>query len=76
MSDWIKRLDNILQLSGRELLTHAGKISHKEALEKSNIEYEKYNEQQKQIEKENSLKEIETDISKLSGKLKRKKDDN
>ena len=27
MSDWIQRLDNILQLNGRELLTHAGKIS-------------------------------------------------
>jgi len=42
MKDWIGRLDNILQLNGRELLTHAGKISHKMALEKSNIELEKY----------------------------------
>lgn len=74
MSDWIKRLDNILQLNGRELLTHAGKISHEKAVEKSNIEYEKFKEQQKKIEKENSLKEIETDISKLSDKLKKKKD--
>lgn len=74
MSDWIKRLDNILQLNGRELLTHAGKISHEKAVEKSSIEYEKFKEQLKQIEKENSLKEIETDISKLSDKLKKKKD--
>ncbi|MEO5648859.1 MAG: RhuM family protein, partial [Ginsengibacter sp.] len=28
MADWIQRLDAILQLNGRELLTHAGKISH------------------------------------------------
>ena len=28
MQDWITRLDTILQLNGRELLTHAGKISH------------------------------------------------
>jgi len=28
MKDWIARLDSILQLNGRELLTHAGKISH------------------------------------------------
>ena len=75
MSDWIKRLDNILQLSGRELLTHAGKISHEKAVEKSSIEYEKFKDHQKKIEKENSLKEIETDISKLSDKLKKKKDD-
>ena len=35
MKDWIARLDNILQMNGRELLTHAGKISHQMALEKS-----------------------------------------
>ena len=28
MKDWTARLDSILQLNGRELLTHAGKISH------------------------------------------------
>ncbi len=29
MKDWIDRLDAILQLNGRDLLTHAGQISHK-----------------------------------------------
>jgi len=28
MKDWIERLDVILNMNGRELLTHAGKISH------------------------------------------------
>jgi hypothetical protein len=65
MKDWVKRLDSILQLNGRELLTHAGKISHKKALEKSESEFEKYRNAQKQIEKEQSLKEIELDIEKL-----------
>jgi len=65
MKDWIERLDSILQLNGRELLTHAGKISHKMALEKSGEEYEKYKQQQKAIEKEASLKELEEDIKKL-----------
>lgn len=65
MKDWIERLDSILQLNGRELLTHAGKISHKMALEKSSEEYEKYKQQQKAIEKEASLKELEEDIKKL-----------
>lgn len=32
MADWISRLDSLLQLNGRELLTHAGIISHEEAL--------------------------------------------
>ncbi len=65
MKDWIERLDSILQLNGRELLTHAGKISHKMALEKSAEEYEKFKKQQKAIEKEASLKELEADIKKL-----------
>jgi hypothetical protein len=65
MKDWIERLDTILQLNGRELLTHAGKISHKLALEKSGEEYEKFKQQQKAIENEASLKELEEDIKKL-----------
>lgn len=62
MKDWIQRLDSILQLNGRELLTHAGKISHDVAIEKAGIEYEKFRDAQKSIEKEQSLKEIEEDI--------------
>jgi len=65
MKDWIQRLDIILQLNGRELLTHAGKISHDVAIEKAGIEYEKFRDAQKSIEKEQSLKEIEEDIKKL-----------
>jgi hypothetical protein len=70
MKDWIQRLDAILQLNGRELLTHAGKISHEMALQKSEIEFEKYRSSQKQIEHEHSLEEIEEDIKKL-GKSKK-----
>ncbi len=65
MKDWIERLDTILQLNGRELLTHAGKISHEMALEKSGEEFEKYQLVQKALEKEQSLKELEEDIKKL-----------
>jgi len=66
MKDWIERLDSILQLNGRELLTHAGKISHQMALDKSGSEFEKYKEDQKKLSKESSLKEIEEDIKKLN----------
>lgn len=68
MVDWIQRLDAILQLNGRELLSHAGKISHEKAVGKSNEEFEKYKITQKGIEKEDSLKEIEEDIKKLNRK--------
>jgi len=66
MTDWINRLDSILQLNGIELLTHAGKISHEMALKKSEREYEKYKLEQNKIEKEQSLKEIEEDIKRIN----------
>ena len=68
MNDWIQRLDAILQLNGRELLTHAGKVSHDMVLQKSNLEYDKYLSVQKLMEKEQNLIEIEQDIMKLKGK--------
>lgn len=65
MKDWIERLDSILQLNGRELLTHAGKISHEMALKKSAEEFEKYTEQKSITERAQSLKELEEDIKRL-----------
>ena len=65
MKDWIERLDMILSMNGRELLTNAGKISHTIAKNKSELEYEKYKENQKVIEKSISLKELEEDIKRL-----------
>lgn len=42
MRDWIAKLDDFLKLSGRELLDHAGKVSHEAALAKAESEYEKF----------------------------------
>ncbi len=42
MRDWIVKLDDFLKLSGRDILRHAGKISHDKALEKAHAEYEQY----------------------------------
>jgi hypothetical protein len=65
MTDWISRLDAILQLNGRELLTHAGQISHELALQKSDEEFKKFKKEQQKLEKEQSLNEIERDIQML-----------
>ncbi|MGA9047315.1 virulence RhuM family protein [Sulfuricurvum sp.] len=65
MRDWIQRLDVIISLNGRELLTHAGKISHQMALEKSALEYEKYKITQKEFQKLESFQELEKDIKRL-----------
>ncbi|WP_157352897.1 RhuM family protein [Aliarcobacter butzleri] len=65
MKDWIARLDAVISLNGRELLTHAGKISHDIAKAKSELEYQKFKDEQKKIEKIQSLKELEEDIKRL-----------
>lgn len=63
-----QRLDVILQMNGRELLTHAGKISHEMALQKSTEEFDKFQANQRQQEKEQSMKELEEDIVRLQKK--------
>ena len=72
MADWATKLDDILRLNGRELLTHAGKISRQMADSKSSAEYNKYKESQKLIETEQSLKELESDIRQLEQKNRQK----
>lgn len=44
MKDWIKKLDDFLSLSGKELLTHAGTVSAEVARLKANEEYDKFRE--------------------------------
>ena len=65
MKNWIERLDVILQLNGRELLTHAGNISHQMAIEKSAKEYAVYKTKLKKMQAEQSLNEIESDIKQI-----------
>jgi len=65
MKDWIVRLDAVISLNGRELLSHAGKISHQIAKEKSELEYKKYKELQREQEKFESIKELEEDIKRM-----------
>jgi len=42
MRDWITKLDDFLRLSEREILTHAGKVSHELAVAKAEAEFAKY----------------------------------
>jgi hypothetical protein len=42
MADWVEKLDGFLKLNERDILTHAGKISHESALAKAEAEYEKF----------------------------------
>jgi hypothetical protein len=61
MKDWIEKLHGFLKLNDRNILEHAGKISHQVAIEKAETEYDKYN-----LKTNN---EIESDFDKAIKKL-------
>lgn len=42
MSDYVEHLDKILSSTGKEVLDNAGTISHKQAMEKAEAEYQKF----------------------------------
>lgn len=58
MSDYVEQLDNILRATGEEVLTHAGKISHAQAIEKAKAEYKRYQAQTLSPVEEEYLKTI------------------
>lgn len=68
MQDWAEHLDSILLATGEEILQNAGKISSKEAMQKAQDEYRKY--QQKTLSPvEQSYLDI---INQLESKLQKK----
>jgi hypothetical protein len=46
MADWIRKLDDFIRLTDREILTHAGQISHDAAVAKAEAELAKYRQAQ------------------------------
>ena len=42
MSDWSEKLDSFLEFNERNILSHAGKISHQLAIEHANTEFTRY----------------------------------
>ena len=49
MADWIRKLDDFIRLTDREILTHAGQISHDAAVAKAESELVKYREAQAEL---------------------------
>ena len=75
MRDWIERLDDFVKMTGNDILQNAGTISHQQALNKANAEYERYKELTKnelsEAEK-HFVKHIETTAKKLNQKKSKK----
>lgn len=65
MDDWIKQLDLILQMNKKDLLTNYWKISHNLAVAKAEKEFDNFKEEQRKLEKIESINELEQDLKKL-----------
>ncbi len=50
MADWIKKLDAFLEFNERNILTHAGKVSHELAQDRAHTEVAKYEEHRRKLE--------------------------
>jgi hypothetical protein len=71
MKDWLERVDDFLKMTGKEILNHAGTISHSKAMKKAHVEYENYKEQMKnELSKveQDFIKQIDTTAKVLKGK--------
>ena len=68
MNDWIDELDNQIVQNKRKLLEGKGKISHQEAIEKAEKEFEIY--------RDREMKQLERDFDKMVKMLKENNKDN
>lgn len=68
MNDWINELDNQIVQNKRKFLEGKGKISHQEAIEKAEKEFEIY--------REREMKQLESDFDKMVKMLRENNKDN
>lgn len=75
MNSWIEKLDEFIKITGNDILNHSGNISHQQAMNKANTEYEKYKEQTKNDLSEAEkyfVKQIENTAKKIKPKTSKK----
>lgn len=73
MRDWIQKLRLVLTMNEKNILEHAGTISHELAVEKATQEYTRYKEHQREIEHFQSIKQLDQDIKYIMASNKRGK---
>ena len=66
MRDWVQKLRLILTLNEKNILEHAGTISHELAVEKASKEYIAYKEQQRSVEHFESIKQLDQDLKRIA----------
>ena len=73
MRDWIQKLRLVLTMNEKNILEHAGTISHELAVEKATQEYTRYKEYQREIEHFQSIKQLDQDIKHIIASNKKGK---
>jgi hypothetical protein len=71
MGDWISKLDAFLNINDREILTHAGKISHQMAQQRAEDEYERFH-QRRMAEQDRAGSDFDRLIERLPAGNKEK----
>ena len=66
MRDWVQKLRLVLTMNEKNILEHAGTISHKLAVAKATKEYVAYKEQQRQIEHFDSIRQLDQDLKRIA----------
>ncbi len=75
MADWIAKLDDFIRISDREILTHAGRISHETARLKAEAEYESFRAAQAALPQpvDQHFADAIDELKKIEGEAKKKK---
>jgi len=68
MADWITKLDDFLKLSDRDILTHAGKISHELAEQHAHTQFEQYEQQRRALEARQESSDFDKAVKRLTDK--------
>lgn len=64
MKDWLQRTNTFLEGNGMDVLPNAGKVSHNEAMEKAELEFEKFRE----VQDKNYISDLDKEIKKVKNK--------
>ncbi|MBV6516368.1 MAG: hypothetical protein HPKKFMNG_02034 [Planctomycetes bacterium] len=68
MADWAAKLDAFLQFNERNILTHAGRISHELALNHAHAEFIKFDNERRRREAIENLSDFDKSVKKLEQK--------
>jgi hypothetical protein len=66
MADWIAKLDDFLRLSDRDILTHAGAISHQLAEEHAHAQFERYEQQRRALADASDASDFDQAVKRLA----------